>query len=305
VILRLLITGASGLLGASLINRSRDALDVIACAHQTVLRASRFEVCNVDLVDAAQVDRIIKQYRPDWICHSAALTNVDLCQSEPALAYQQNVHASINIAKAGERHGSKLLLISTDSVFSGEQGNYVETDHPLPINVYAQTKLESECRVQAILSQALIARVNFYGWNIQAKHSLAEWVLKQLQSGSAVSGWTDVYFTPLFTNHLADLLLEMVRLDFQGIYHVGGSERVSKYDFARAVAEVWGYDPARVLKTKSKESDLSAPRPGDTSMCCDKLSHALKRSLPDLRGGLNAMRESGETDFVSFKQSVA
>jgi len=302
---RLIVTGASGLLGAALLYRGLDAVDILACTHEAFLRPHGFETRKIDLASETQVKDLVTGFKPDWICHCAALTDVDFCQKNPETAHRLNVAASVALARAAADYGARFLLISTDSVYDGSRGWYVETDATGPLNEYAASKLEAERRVRELLPEALIARVNFYGWNLKPKRSLAEWVLGQLEAGVSVSGWTDVFFTPLFNMDLADCLNTMMARGLSGTYHVAGSERCSKYEFARAVAAEWGHDPEAIRPTKMATAGLGAPRPLDTSLRCDKLFRELDQALPDLRTGLRRMREFSESDLSAFRSLLA
>ena len=186
-------------------------------------------------------------------------------------------------------------------VFDGERGHYSETDTPAPLNVYATTKLQGEREVLARLnSEAIIARVSLYGWNAQNKDSLAEWVLKRLTLGKVVPGFSDVFFCPALANDVAEVLLELVDQNLSGIYHVVGSECISKYEFARRVAAKFAFDPEQVFATRMADAKLKALRPRDTSLNTRPKSRAaLGRSMPDVDAGLRRfveLRESGYAD---------
>lgn len=302
---RLLITGASGLLGGALLYRGLNTADILACTHDTRLRPQGFDTRNIDLASESHAKDLVAGFKPDWICHCAALTDVDLCQRQPESAYRLNVAASGTLARAAADHGARLLLISTDSVFDGSRGRYVETDATGPLNEYAASKLEAERRVREFLPEVLIARVNFYGWNLKPKRSLAEWILSQLEADVSVPGWTDVFFNPLFNMDLADCLNAMMARGLTGTYHVAGSGRFSKYEFARSVAVEWGYDPEAIRPTKLATAGMGAPRPLDTSLRCDKLYRELGHVLPDLRTGLKRMRNFAESDLSKFRSLLA
>ena len=133
--------------------------------------------------------------------------------------------------------------------------------------------------------------VNIYGWNAQNKQSLAEWVLGLLDQGSDVPGFTDVFFTPILVNDLAPILLTMLQQKFSGLYHVAGSERISKFEFARRVAAAFGSDPARVKPCRIKDRRLRAARPLDVSLDTKKITAVLGCPMPDVDSGLSKFRE--------------
>src|SRR5207245_6923760 len=202
------------------------------------------------------------------------------CEYHPDQAHRINTLASSFLAALARELGCRFLHVSTDCVFDGTKGNYSEYDPPRPLNIYARSKLLAEEEVLRQLPAALVVRVNIYGWNAQPKYSLAEWILVELSSGRQVPGFTDVYFSPILVNDLAEILLTMLDRGMTGLYHVAGSERISKYKFARRVATTFGFEPDRVVSTRLAESNLRAPRPLDVSLCTEKVCLALGRPMP-------------------------
>jgi dTDP-4-dehydrorhamnose reductase len=166
--------------------------------------------------------------------------------------------------------------------------------------------LLAEKEVLAAHPDSIIVRVTFYGWsNLRHKPSLAEWILNQLKHGLDVPGFTDVFFCPILANDLAGILLEMHDRELSGVYHVVGSEKISKYEFAVRLAKLFGFDPARVLRSSIDAAKLGAPRPKDTSLDCNKISEALGRSMPDVDAGLRRFKEAGESaKFLEFSCAV-
>src|SRR5207248_7692393 len=136
-----------------------------------------------DLTEARAVRNGIASMRPKAIIHCAAATNVDWCEQHEQEAVDMNVGSSASVAEAARECNVQLMYVSTDAVFDGRRGGYDETDAPNPINVYSRTKLDGERQVAASHPSASIVRINTYGWSTQAKPSLAEWMLSQLQQG--------------------------------------------------------------------------------------------------------------------------
>ncbi|MGA8273502.1 MAG: SDR family oxidoreductase [Candidatus Sulfotelmatobacter sp.] len=298
----ILVTGASGLLGASLVVAAREQNhEVVGLYNRHPVSIDGVKLLAADLTDPAEFRRIFDEVEPSWVVHCAAATDVDWCETHPEEAYRINVMVSSAIAEVTSRSNSRLLYISTDSVFNGERGNYAETDQPVPVNVYAKTKLQGEREILRRDPAAAIARVNLYGWNVQKKDSLAEWVLKELSARQLVRGFSDVVFCPAVANDVADILLALLHRNLSGIYHVVGSEPVSKYVFAKRVAAAFGFDPARVSATLLADAKLKAQRPLDVSLNTGKICAALGRSMPDVDAGLRRfvqLRENGYADRI-------
>ena len=293
----ILVTGASGLLGASLLSLAREqGRKVAGVYHRHPMHMDGVKFLAGDLTDEAVVSRIFEQLRPASVVHCAAVTDVDWCEEHPDEAYRINAMVPATIAAISSRNNVQLLYISTDSVFDGLRGNYAETDVPQPVNVYAKSKLQGEREVLRENTSAAIARVNLYGWNAQNKQSLAEWVLQQLTFGKPVPGFSDVFFCPILANDVAEITLAMLDQKLTGLYHVVGSQSVSKFEFARQVASLFGLDPAQVTPARAADARLRAQRPRNTSLNTDKVCAALGRSMPDTAAGLRrfaGLRQSG------------
>jgi len=298
----ILVTGASGLLGASLVSLAQaQGREVVGLYHRHPVHIEGVKLLAADLSEQAEVRRIFQELKPATVVHCAAATDVDWCEGHPDEADRINVMVPATIARISSACNARLLYISTDSVFDGERGNYAETDTPGPVNVYAKTKLQGEREVLHLNPTAAIARVDFYGWNAQKKHSLAEWVLKELTLGSLVPGFSDVFFCPMLANDLADMMLAVLDQNLAGLYHVVGSESVSKYEFARRIASTFGFDPGQVVPTHMADAKLKAQRPRDTSLNTGKICAVLRRPMPDVDAGLRRfaqLRASGYADRI-------
>lgn len=295
----ILVTGASGLLGANVVlSAQKRGRKVVGLYHRHAVHLPGTELVGADLTQESEIRRVFDYVRPTAVVHCAAATNVDWCEENPAEAHKINATVSAGIAENASRLGARLLYVSTDSVFDGTRGDYAEADRPSPVNIYAQTKLQGEQEVLSQWPEAAIARVNLYGWNAQNKQSLAEWILSQLLSGKTVTGFTDTIFCPILANDLAEILLAMLDRDLSGLYHVAGSEAVSKYEFARRVASAFGLNPAQVVPTLMAEARLKAPRPRNTSLRTEKICAALGRSMPDVDSGLRRFAQLQTEGYV-------
>jgi dTDP-4-dehydrorhamnose reductase len=298
----ILVTGASGLLGASVVSLAQEqGREVVGLYHRHPVYIEGVKLLTADLSDQGEALRIFDELRPSTVVHCAAATGVDWCEEHPEEAHKINVLMPAAIACITARNGARLLYVSTDSVFDGERGNYAETDAPAPLNVYARTKLQGEREVLRENPGAATARVNFYGWNAQNKESVAEWVLKQLTAGSLVSGFSDVVFCPVLANDLAEVLFELLDQNLAGLYHIVGSEAVNKYEFARRVASKFGFDPGQVVPVSLADAGLKARRPLNTSLDTGRICAALGRAMPDVETGLRRfvqLRDIGYADRI-------
>lgn len=287
-----LVTGAAGLLGAHVCLAAADrGLRVAGTLHRTAAALAGVELHPVDLARADDVRALLDQVRPDAVVHCAAMTAVDRAEDHPDEARRGNVEASAVLARAAAEAGAVLVYVSTDAVYPGEHGGHGEDDPTGPVNVYARTKAEGEDAVRAAGPAHVIARANLFGWNPRPGQGLAEWVLGRLEAGDDVPGFTDVWFNPLEARTLAETLLELAAGPHRGTVNAGAADRVSKHDFARTVAEVFGFDPGRVRPSSAAGVAFRAPRPRDTSMDVSRLAAWRGRPLPTVRAGIERFRD--------------
>jgi len=283
----ILITGASGLLGINLAMEASRQHTVFGTMNSHKLKTSAFTVMETDLLDPGAVERVLDESQPDWVIHCAALANLEACELAPELARQLNTELPKNLAVQCRKGGARLLHISTDAVFDGQRGRYTEGDTPSPPGVYSQTKLAAEIAVAEAYPDAIIARVNLFGWSMGGKRSLAEFFFYNLQAGNPIMGFTDVYFCPLLANDMTDIFIKMLNQGLRGVYHVVSSESMSKYDFGVTIARKFGFDPGLITPKSVTESTLTATRSPNLTLKVDKLIHDLGVIPPKISPALN------------------
>ena len=207
---RILITGASGLLGINLAQETMNAHDITAVDRGKLVNAP-FKILNGDLLNPGILDLALDTSQPDWLINCAALADLEACENSPGITRRLNIDLPAQMAKACKAHGVSFVHISTDAVFDGEKdGYYTEEDAPNPLGVYARSKLAGEQAVLAENSNAIVARVNFYGWSLSGKRSLAEFFYHNLTNNKSVSGFTDIKFCPMLVNDTARTLIKML-----------------------------------------------------------------------------------------------
>ena len=293
--MRLLITGASGLLGLNLCLQAMKTHSVVG-VHRGRLSGVPFRLLQLDLLHAGSVDRALRDAQVDAVLHCAALADVDACERNPALAWRVNAELPGRIAHACSRNGLALVHVSTDAVFDGRSdGSYVEKDAPSPTSVYARTKHAAECEVLNAHPHAVVARVNFYGWSLSGRRSLAEFFVHSLLAGERVQGFTDVIFCPMLVDDLGQTLLQMLESNLAGLFHAVGPQPMSKYEFGLALARKFGLDDVLIAPDSVEMAGLPAPRAHNLNLSVHKLSTALGAPLPDFSTGL-------DTFFAQFAQ---
>jgi dTDP-4-dehydrorhamnose reductase len=271
--------------------------DVIALVHKRRFAGSSAVQVAVDLRDGELADKVWERARPDLVVHTAALASIDLCEADPDLAHVMNCEVPATVARLCRDHGSKLVHVSTDAVFDGTAGPYREDDATMPVSVYARTKLDGEKACLDVLPEALVARVNFFGPSGPPRRGLACFFLDALSRGQAVNGFDDVEFTPAYSRDLGELLIEAAEAGIRGIRHFGGRDRLSKYEFGRLVAEVFGYDATLVRRASVGMLGTPARRSSHLSLDSRRLADELGRLMPSARNGLQRMRDDLEGGY--------
>lgn len=284
--MRVLITGASGLLGlnACLMQASRH--DVVGVTHNTGLQETPFKIIQADLTAEGAIEELIKQTQPDILFNCAAMAQVDQCETYPDRADRINAWMPGVAAEQCKIHDISFVHISTDAVFDGKSGGYGESDTPHPLSVYGRTKLKGEERVQAANPSALVARVNFFGHSLSGNRSLAEFFLNNLLAGKQVNGFTDVIFSPLYVRHLVSIIFAMLAQGLHGIYHVVGEDRVSKYEFGRMIANKLSLNENLIKPTSVEDAGLKAQRSPNLFLDISKLKDS-GITIPSLEQGLD------------------
>lgn len=285
--LKILVTGGSGLLGSKIVGAAKDKFNVVP-THNT---ASLFpNSIKMDITAEGEVSRILSEFKPDAVIHTAAETNVDKCETDKEHAWRVNIEGTKNIAAACNEMGVKLVYVSTDYVFDGEKGLYKEDDEPNPINYYGRTKLEGERFVQENSDNWCIARASvIYGWS-RGKENFATWLINNLSKGVQVKALIDQHVSPTLNVNLADMLLEIATKKFTGILHTAGASRASRYDFAVELAKAFRFDLKLVKQSQMNEMSWNARRPKDSSLNVSRCASLLNSKPLEISEALTIMR---------------
>lgn len=285
--MRLLITGASGLLGLNLALDAARSYEVVGVSRRPLV-STPFEVRQVDLLEAGAVGKVLEGIRPAAVLHCAAAADLEFCERHPQVARRMNAEVPEELASECSLRNIRLIHISTDAVFDGQKdGSYSESDQPQPSSVYAATKYAGEQAVLRANPYAIVARVNFYGWSLSGRRSLGEFFVSNLSAGLAIKGFTDVTFCPTFVSDLGEALSKLLESELRGTYHVVGPEAMTKYEFGAAIARKFGYDESLISPQSVEEFGFGAPRSHNLRLATHKLSTDLGVSLPDFSTGLD------------------
>jgi dTDP-4-dehydrorhamnose reductase len=272
--MKVLITGSNGQLGYDLAKILRyKNIDFLATDRSTM-----------DITNIEQVSKVIKDYFPDIVIHCAAYTYVDKAEDEKELCYSINVLGTKYISQACKEIDAKLIYISTDYVFDGKGIEpFIETDLPNPINYYGHTKYQGEMIVQSLLSKYFIVRVSWlFGSNGKNFVKTIQNLLKDREHISVVS---DQFGSPTYTLDLAKILLEIIKSEEYGLYHITNEGFCSWYEFALEILNLSGRD-VRIYPINSSEFPTKAKRPFNSRLSKDKVMEVFSYKLQNWKSAL-------------------
>lgn len=279
---RLLIIGATGFVGSRWALAARQQFEVY-CGARTP-SGQRGSVA-IDITDAASVQAAFEQTRPDFVTLLAALSDIDRCERERELAEEINCQGTLRVVEQCVRHGARLLYTSTDAVFDGTKRAYREDDPPSPINWYGETKVRAERTIREMLPSATIVRLSLVMGTsaLPGGNSYLQKVAGNLKAGNKIISPTFEFRNPMDVDTLCEFFLELTpRHDATGIFHVGASDKISRYELARAIAEQLGRDPALVVAQDAPVPGR-APRGHDDFLVTDRLRQFCRTQIPNCR----------------------
>lgn len=280
--MKIILTGSNGLLGQKLVAllRQQPGIELVATsrgANKLVGLFPDVRFVPLDVTDAAQVRQVLAQEQPTHLIHTAAMTNVDECELNHAACWQQNVTAVENLVLACTEADIHLTHLSTDFIFSGEQGPLAEDATPGPVNFYGESKLAAEHLVQASAGRWAIARtVLVYGVAHEyGRTNIVLWVRDSLRAGKAIKVVADQWRTPTLAEDLAEGCWLIARQGAQGIYHLSGAEMLTPHDMALQVARYFGLDAGLIEQVDASTFSQPARRPARTGFLIAKAQREL------------------------------
>lgn len=279
---RILITGANGLLGQKLIHLYRKnpnvALLATAIGSCRINTSEGYEYCEIDITNRKQVFDVFDEFKPETVINTAAMTNVDACETEPDKCRMINVTAVEYLTQACVTHNSHFIHLSTDFVFDGLDGPYSEEDKPNPLSFYAQSKLDSEnIVVNSGLKKWAIARtIIIYGLvDDMSRSNVVLWAKGALEKGQPINVVNDQFRSPTLAEDLALGCALIEEKEATGIYHLSGPETHSIIDFVYMVADFYKLDKSLINPVSTETLNQPAKRPPKTGFDISKARNQL------------------------------
>jgi dTDP-4-dehydrorhamnose reductase len=302
--MKILITGSNGLLGQKLVYklRNRAGITCIATARgeNRLVKQDGYIYEQLDITDKKNVEQVFSKHLPEVIINTAAMTNVDACETDREGAWLLNVTAVENQVKVLEQLTQKqppyqphFIHLSTDFIFDGTRGPLDENETPNPLSYYAETKLEAEKIVMASSVDWAIARtVLVYGIvDNMSRSNIVLWVKANLEQGKSINVVDDQFRTPTLAEDLADGCILIAEKKAKGIYNISGKDFYSILELAHTVADYYGLDKNLIKPSKSADIKQPAKRPPITGFIIDKAVRELGYKPHSFTEGIAILEE--------------
>lgn len=289
---KIIVTGSNGLLGQKLIDKLRyhTEYELIATSKGENRHpdADGYIYESLDITNSKELNSLFEKYKPYAVIHTAAMTNVDQCESEPELCRQLNVEAVENIIKLAKAQGFYVVHLSTDFIFDGEQGPYKEEDQPNPLSLYGQSKLDAEnLFIDSGIEYSILRTIIVYGVAAKMSRSnLVLWAKSALEKGDKINVVNDQFRMPTLAEDLAQACILALDKKAQGIYHISGKDYMSVIEMVRRIARYFKLSEDMIVETNSNNLNQAAKRPPRTGFVLDKAIRELNYNPHSFEEGL-------------------
>jgi dTDP-4-dehydrorhamnose reductase len=273
------ITGGSGLLAINWFFSKRNEYSVYLGLNEKKINPQDGCTINIDFSTVDSFENQLIEIRPILVIHTAGLTSVEKCETNPELAHRVNVDLSKIVASVTKKLNIPLVHISTDHLFDGMSSLMTEDEPINAINIYGITKGQAESAVVEINPNALIVRTNFYGWGTSYRKSFSDQIIQSLRNRQTLHLFDDVYYTPILAEDLIESVHELLEKKAKGIFNIVSDDRISKYDFGILIAEEFGQDKSLIQRSSFKDRSNLIRRPLDMSLSNQKVEDFLGRNL--------------------------
>ncbi|MDZ8052055.1 MAG: SDR family oxidoreductase [Aulosira sp. ZfuVER01] len=267
---RLLITGASGFLGWHICQLAKLEWEVYGTYFSHSLAIPGVKMVKVNLTVYQELKDIFNQINPAAVIHTAAHSQPNFCQTHPQESYTINVTSSCNIAGLCADDAIPCAFTSTDLVFDGLNAPYKETDAVCPVSIYGEQKVKAEVGMLERYPNTAVCRMPLmFGMATPSAKSFIQPFIETLQAGKELNLFIDEFRTPVSGITAAKgLLLALEKV--QGLIHLGGKERISRYDFGKLLVEIFQISEAKLQGCRQQDVKMAAPRPADVSLDSSK-----------------------------------
>ncbi|MBT7253217.1 MAG: dTDP-4-dehydrorhamnose reductase [Candidatus Nitrosopelagicus sp.] len=292
--MKFLVTGSAGLIGSQVVqDLTKQNHTVYSCYHDVIPECGI--ITKLDLTNPDDIKKTVNEISPDVIIHLAAMTGVDLCETEQDLAMTINAKATKILAEQAAKNNCFFVYVSTDYVFDGKIGMKKENDSPNPLGFYGKSKLAGELSLNNLASGWCIARTSTPFGNHSTKKSFPLWVKENLESKKEIPVLTDQFTSPTYVPNLSKMLIEVTSKQISGIIHLAGATRISRYDLAQLVAEKLHLEKKLLSPTKIDNMNWKAQRPMDSSLDVSYAAEILDEKPQEIQQSLELFLSNLDT----------
>ena len=294
---RILITGSNGMLGQRAVQfySSKENVELLATSVEDKSVVDSVEYIQSDIKDRESIKKLIYDYCPDFIIHTAAFTNVDLSEKLREDAWKINVKGVEYIGESARAIDAHIIHISTDYIFDGKKGPYDENASPNPIGYYGRTKLASENALRISGTFFTILRTNvLYGIAPNSRPDFVRWVVSSLRKKQEIRIVKDQIGNPTFIDDLVQAINKIIEFRKTGVYNIGGKEFLSRYDFTLRIADYFGLDKRLIIPITTEELKQPARRPLKSGLLILKAETELGYKPHTITEALSAMKKELE-----------
>ncbi len=281
----ILLTGAYGQLGLSFRKLFDSKYEIYFSGNNYNPKSGIY----LDITNPILYDEVLNFVKPDLVINFAALTNVDLCEKKPELAYSINLGGLTNLI---DLFNGPIVQISTDYVFDGKNGPYEESDITNPINIYGTTKLESEKILLENSKDNLIIRTNvLYDYSKSTSASFLNWVVESLKSENEINIVEDQWNNPTWTSSLAVVIEKAIDKGVSGLFHWGDEDWINRYEFANKIASTFSLKTSLIKPILTKDLKQIAKRPLKSGLKTDFAQKILNLEPPTVEECLDSIKK--------------
>ncbi|NIR51409.1 dTDP-4-dehydrorhamnose reductase [candidate division KSB1 bacterium] len=289
---KVLIAGANGLLGQKLVNTFADDFEIYGVGRKTSPSLAHLDYTSCDITHRRDIRKLVQSFNPNFVLNAAAYTNVDGCEDDKENCWKVNVKGVENLAQAARSVGATFIHVSTDYVFDGTEEEYTEASTPKPISYYGRAKLAGENAV--IISEAAHAIVRtmiLYGTGANIGPNFATWLVNKLSKGEPVPIVDDQFGHPTLADDLAKAIRKIVELNKTDLFHICGSDYLSRHDFAVKLADIFDFDASLITRIKTADLNQKANRPLKTKFSLEKARKELGIEMSGVEEGLTILKK--------------
>ena len=297
--LKFLVTGSAGLIGRQVVKDLSETHEVFSCYNKS--KPEHGNIIKMDLLNHEMISNVMSEKKPDVVIHLGAMTAVDLCETDQDSAFKINSQATEILAKESSKMNTFIVYVSTDYVFDGNTGMYEENDATNPLGFYGKSKLLGEKSIQNFSSDWCIARTSTPFGLHHTKKSFPMWIIENLQKQNQIDVLSDQFTSPTYVPNLSKMLIEISERHLDGIFHVAGATKISRYEMARMISDKLNLDEKLLRDVSINELKWEAQRPKDSSLNISKADSVLNEKPQEINESLtpfiDEIMTSNNTNF--------